>query len=202
MASTLAPGARSLSGVLTASGPSLSARRTWISRRSSARSTRCGGAWSRSGSHRQSETSSGASSGNSRHERPRVRAARVAAMAKRKAKAEQPDIKAPQVERKPDGKFAKGVSGCPGGKPAIARVIRDLAQADSPEAYAKVRAIMQYDGHKHQLAAALAVLKVAGVPMNAGDAPQPPVPSPPSPYSAKPTADLLKEAGVSSTLPN
>lgn len=111
-----------------------------------------------------------------------------------------PESRPAQVERKPDGTFAKGVSGCPGGRPATADEIMDLARIDSEEAYRKVAAIMRNDEHRQQLAAALAILKAAGVFRNA-DAPQPPAQPGANPYTGKSTDELLRCASVSSTLP-
>lgn len=59
------------------------------------------------------------------------------------------------------------------------REIREFAQIDSPVAYEKVKAIMLNDEHKHQLPAAIAILKMAGVSLTA-DA-QPSAPPPPQP---------------------
>lgn len=54
----------------------------------------------------------------------------------------------------------------PGGKPKAIREIRDTAQADAVWAYGKVKKIAGDDTHKHQLAAALAILKAAGVSLS------------------------------------
>lgn len=65
-------------------------------------------------------------------------------------------------------RFAPGVSGNPKGRPSIADEVRDLAQADTPEAYLHVADLMRSaDKDSTRLAAALAVLKMAGVPMTA-----------------------------------
>jgi hypothetical protein len=98
------------------------------------------------------------------------------------------------------GRFRPGCSGNPGGRPGVADEILDLARADSPDAYAKVKAIMQEDGHKQQLAAALAILKVAGVFRAVEEAPQGAT-SKPNAYAAVSTEELLRRATVSSTLP-
>jgi hypothetical protein len=107
----------------------------------------------------------------------------------------------PPEIRSAEGRFLPGVSGNPGGRPGIAKEIRELAQADSVDAYRKVRAWMDSENGKISLTAALAILKVAGVPMSAeesaGVVPQPSA----RPYAQAPTDDLLKRASVSSTLP-
>lgn len=59
----------------------------------------------------------------------------------------------------------------PGGRPKGVLEVRELALGDMKTAYAKVKAIAETDGHKQQLAAAIAILKVAGVPMSEDKAP-------------------------------
>lgn len=83
------------------------------------------------------------------------------------------------------GRWLPGASANPAGRPAIADEIANLAKADSPEAYAKVVQIMRHDGARQQLAAALAILKVAGV-FRGTDAPtdKPPMHAPQIPDSA------------------
>jgi len=93
-----------------------------------------------------------------------------------------------------------GVSGNPTGRPTIAKEIRDLATCDSAEAYTKIKALMQSDGHKQQLAAAIAVLKIAGVAMNAGDAPQTGGAEPVNPAASGQTPAALME-GLGPTEP-
>lgn len=93
----------------------------------------------------------------------------------------------PRGER---GKWLPGVSPNPGGRPAIAEEIANLARADSPEAYAKVVAIMRNDGDRQQLAAALAILKVAGV-FRAVEAPA----DPPAPH-----LPAISDAGLDAAL--
>jgi len=99
----------------------------------------------------------------------------------------------PGVSGNPAGLFKPGVSPNPGGRPKVAKEIRDLAQCDSPEAYAKVAQIMRDDTHKNQLPAAIAVLKMAGVQMNA-EAIQNPAP-PPVPVGGPSVAVLEAAAG-------
>jgi hypothetical protein len=48
----------------------------------------------------------------------------------------------------------------------VAKEIRELAQGDATFAYGKVKAIAAKDGDKQQLAAALAILKAAGVALS------------------------------------
>jgi hypothetical protein len=91
------------------------------------------------------------------------------------------------------GRFRPGVSGNPGGRPGVAAEIVNLARADSPEAYEKVAKIMRDDGSKHQLAAALAILKVAGVLRHAEEAATKPPPVS-NPFAGKPTEALLQAA--------
>lgn len=89
-----------------------------------------------------------------------------------------------------------GESGNPGGRPKIDQEIRELAQVDSPEAYEKIRAIMLNDKHRNQLPAAIAVLKLAGVSLTAGDGKSPPSPSTPLLGGKVPSAvDLEAVAG-------
>lgn len=63
-------------------------------------------------------------------------------------------------------RWVAGQSGNPHGRPRIAADLRERAKGDAREAYEKVLAIMRTDGHKLQLAAAVRVLQVAGVPMS------------------------------------
>lgn len=66
--------------------------------------------------------------------------------------------------------WAKGQSGNPGGRPPVAKEIRDLAQADSKKAYQVVLGMMLgADKDSTRLAAAIAILKMAGVTMNHED---------------------------------
>jgi hypothetical protein len=111
-----------------------------------------------------------------------------------------PPPKAPEI-RDPQGRFLRGVSGCPGGRPAIAKEIRELAQADSVDAYRRVREWMDSENGKISLTAALAILKVAGVPMTAEESAGGVNPQQPRPYAQAPTDELLKRATVSTTLP-
>jgi hypothetical protein len=63
-------------------------------------------------------------------------------------------------------KWKPGETGNEGGRPKIATEIRDLAKLDAPDAYRAVKDIMADPDNKQRLAAALAILKVAGVPMS------------------------------------
>lgn len=119
-------------------------------------------------------------------------------MGKRAPKSK-PENRSRQAERKPDGTFAKGVSGNPGGRPADADEIIGLARIDSREAYDKAVAIMRNDEHRQQLTAALAILKLAGVFRNADDAPG--AKPPDRPYATQTTTALLHAATASTTLP-
>lgn len=82
-------------------------------------------------------------------------------------------------------RWKPGVSGNPGGRPKIDERIRRLAQADSEEAYQVVKAMMlTADKDSTRLAAALAILRVAGVSFKDGEdaanptqPARPPVPS-------------------------
>jgi hypothetical protein len=64
--------------------------------------------------------------------------------------------------------WVKGQSGNPTGGSKVGAIIRALARQDSEEAYLTVTDLMRNgDKDSTRLAAALAVLKVAGVPMSA-----------------------------------
>jgi hypothetical protein len=64
--------------------------------------------------------------------------------------------------------WVKGQSGNPTGGSKVGAIIRALARQDSEEAYLAVVGLMRNgDKDSTRLAAALAVLKVAGVPMSA-----------------------------------
>lgn len=120
-------------------------------------------------------------------------------MARKRTRAA-PEIRtSDEAERRPDGTFAPGSSGNPGGRPATADEILVLARIDSVQAYRKVAAIMRNDEHRQQLVAALAILKAAGV-FRAAEVAQPAVPVT-NPYGAKSTDELLRQASTSSTLP-
>lgn len=65
-------------------------------------------------------------------------------------------------------RFQPGVSGNPAGRAKVADEVRELAQADTPEAYLIVAELMRSaTKDSTRLAAAIAVLKLAGIPMNA-----------------------------------
>lgn len=87
---------------------------------------------------------------------------------------------------KPGNAFAwkPGQSGNPGGRPAIADEIKALAEVDSPEAYRVVAEMMRTaEKDSVRLAAALSILKMAGVPLGNGVAltvPPPQLPEAPS----------------------
>ena len=99
-------------------------------------------------------------------------------------------------------KFQKGVSGNPGGRPkksAEAQImLRDLALADIPEAYAVLRKNALDDG---DTTAIVKILALAGVKTEAEavisiEDKRPQV----NPYAGVSTDELLKRAGFSSTL--
>lgn len=119
-------------------------------------------------------------------------AKRKPAKSKAAAKSSTPENTSQQARgRDQRGHFLPGVSGNPGGRPAVAKEIRDLAQCDSPEAYQKVVAIMRNDDHKNQLPAAIAILKMAGVSLTAEAQPGVPAP-PPLPAGQVPNAVALE----------
>jgi hypothetical protein len=107
----------------------------------------------------------------------------------------------PPENRDPAGRFVTGASGNPGGRPAIAREIREAAQGRSMDAFRKVEKWMDDASPKISLAAALAILKIAGVPMTPDEEAGGTSPQMPRPYSQAPTDELLKRATLSSTLP-
>jgi HEAT repeat protein len=64
--------------------------------------------------------------------------------------------------------WAKGQSGNPGGRPTVVQAIRALARTNSERAFNVVLGLMEHgDKDSTRLAAAIAILKVAGVPMSA-----------------------------------
>jgi HEAT repeat protein len=64
--------------------------------------------------------------------------------------------------------WVKGQSGNPGGRPTVAQAIRALARTSSERAFNVVLDLMEHgDKDSTRLAAAIAILKVAGVPMSA-----------------------------------
>jgi HEAT repeat protein len=64
--------------------------------------------------------------------------------------------------------WVKGQSGNPGGRPTVAQAIRALARTNSEKAFNVVLGLMESgDKDSTRLAAAIAILKVAGVPMSA-----------------------------------
>ncbi|MBN1442844.1 MAG: hypothetical protein JXA90_09045 [Planctomycetes bacterium] len=88
-----------------------------------------------------------------------------------------------------------GRSPNPGGRPRVVGLVREMAQADTPEAYERVRSAMrEAERETVRLAAALAILRMAGIPMGSTSSdgesllPTMPQPQPPSPI---PTSSLL-----------
>lgn len=64
-------------------------------------------------------------------------------------------------------RFQPGVSGNAGGRPAVAREVRRLCQEKSKRAYEIVAGLMENaEKDSVRLAAAIAILRMAGVPMN------------------------------------
>ena len=64
--------------------------------------------------------------------------------------------------------WTPGQSGNPGGRPRLAQAIRKLASNESERAFHVVLELMEHgDKDSTRLAAAIAILKVAGVPMSA-----------------------------------
>lgn len=63
--------------------------------------------------------------------------------------------------------WAKGQSGNPGGRPKVVAKVREMAQRDTPEAYETLRSLMlTADKDSVRLAAAIAILKMAGVSLS------------------------------------
>lgn len=97
-----------------------------------------------------------------------------------------------------------GESGNPTGRPPEileVKEVRRLAQEKTPRAFEIVASLMENaEKDAVRLAAALAVLKIAGVRMDSVTVNLPPA-QPANPYSDKPTTALLAQAATSSTLP-
>lgn len=99
--------------------------------------------------------------------------------------------------------FPKGVSGNPGGRPREVlevREVRKLAQEKTTRAFEIVAKLMEEaEKDSVRLAAALAVLKIAGVRLD-GEMSVTVNQAPANPYSDQPTSALLARASTSSTL--
>jgi hypothetical protein len=99
--------------------------------------------------------------------------------------------------------WVKGQTGNPKGRPLIieAREIKLLAQKRTPEAFKIIVSLMK-DGEKDstRLAAAIAVLKIAGVPMDASGPTVVVGASEVRPYSDRPTHELMASVTTTSTM--
>ena len=93
-------------------------------------------------------------------------------------------------------RWRPGETGNAGGRPTIAREVRVEAQGDAKEAYAAIREVMRDKEHKQHLVAAIAVLKLAGVPMSADAAPEGPKQTPPPVAGKAPTVAELEAAAA------
>lgn len=100
--------------------------------------------------------------------------------------------------------WPKGQSGNPGGRPAEVlevKEVRRLAQEKTPRAFEIVAELMEKASKDSvKLAAALAVLKIAGVRMDGEMTVT--VNQQTRPYSDRPTAELLAAASTSVVLPS